>query len=82
MMSAYSAASHGHGHPRILATLEAQARQLAVPSRAFFNDRLGPFLEELCTSQLMGRHEQSEIANNRDCKKLEVPPGSTLSARS
>ena len=34
MMSAYSAASHGHGHPRILAALEAQAKRLAVPSRA------------------------------------------------
>ena len=48
MMSAYSAASHGHAHPRILAALEAQAKRLAVPSRAFFNDRLGPFLAELC----------------------------------
>ena len=48
MMSAYSAVSHGHGHPRILAVLEAQARRLAVPSRAFYNDRLGPFLEKLC----------------------------------
>jgi len=48
MMSAYSAASHGHGHPRILATLKAQAERLAVPSRAYFNDRLGPFLEQLC----------------------------------
>src|ERR1700722_15150602 len=48
MMSAYSAVSHGHGHPRILAALEAQARRLAVPSRAFYNDRLGPFLEKLC----------------------------------
>jgi ornithine--oxo-acid transaminase len=48
MMSAYSAASHGHGHPRILAALEAQARRLAVPSRAYYNDRLGPFLEEIC----------------------------------
>jgi ornithine--oxo-acid transaminase len=48
MMSAYSAASHGHGHPRILAALEAQAKRLAVPSRAFYNDRLGPFLEEIC----------------------------------
>ena len=35
MMSAYSAASHGHGHPRILAALEKQARRLAVPSRAY-----------------------------------------------
>ena len=48
MMSAYSAASHGHAHPRILDALAAQAGRLAVPSRAYFNDRLGPFLAELC----------------------------------
>ncbi|MFL6797613.1 MAG: ornithine--oxo-acid transaminase [Xanthobacteraceae bacterium] len=48
MMSAYSAASHGHAHPRILAALTAQAHRLAVPSRAYHNDRLGPFLQELC----------------------------------
>src|SRR5499427_3784921 len=48
MMSAYSAASHGHAHPRIVAALTAQAQRLAVPSRAYYNDRLGPFLEELC----------------------------------
>jgi ornithine--oxo-acid transaminase len=48
MMSAYSAASHGHGHPRILAALKTQAERLAVPSRAYYNDRLGPFLQELC----------------------------------
>jgi ornithine--oxo-acid transaminase len=47
MMSAYSAASHGHAHPRIVAALEEQARQLAVPSRAYYSDRLGPFLAEL-----------------------------------
>jgi ornithine--oxo-acid transaminase len=52
MMSAYSAVSHGHAHPRILAALDAQARRLAVPSRAFYNDRLAPFLEKLC--QLTG----------------------------
>src|SRR5262245_6708351 len=44
MMSAYSAASHGHGHPRILGALTAQAKRLAVPSRAYYSDRLGPFL--------------------------------------
>jgi ornithine--oxo-acid transaminase len=48
MMSAYSAASHGHGHPRILAALTTQALRLAVPSRAYYNDRLGPFLKEIC----------------------------------
>jgi ornithine--oxo-acid transaminase len=31
-----------------LAALDAQARRLAVPSRAFYSDRLGPFLEKLC----------------------------------
>jgi ornithine--oxo-acid transaminase len=48
MMSAYSAVSHGHAHPRILAALEGQARRLAVSSRAYHSDRLGPFLEKLC----------------------------------
>ncbi len=48
MMSAYSAVSHGHGHPRILAALTAQAQRLAVPSRAYYSDKLGPFLAELC----------------------------------
>ena len=48
MMSAYSAASHGHAHPRILVALTEQAQRLAVPSRAYYNDRLGPFLAELC----------------------------------
>jgi ornithine--oxo-acid transaminase len=48
MMSAYSAVSLGHGHPRILAALEHQARRLAVPSRAYYGETLGPFLAELC----------------------------------
>src|SRR5262249_48593487 len=48
MMSAYSAASHGHAHPRIIGALNSQALRLAVPSRAYFNDRLGPFLREIC----------------------------------
>ena len=48
MMSAYSAASHGHAHPRILASLNAQAQRLAMPSRAFYNELLAPLLAELC----------------------------------
>jgi len=49
LMSAYSAVSHGHSHPRLVAALHEQARLLAVPSRAFRTDTLGPFLEELVT---------------------------------
>ena len=48
MMSAYSAVSLGHGHPRILAALAGQAARLAVTSRAYHSDRLGPFLARLC----------------------------------
>jgi ornithine--oxo-acid transaminase len=48
MMSAYSAVSHGHAHPRILAALTAQAGRLAVASRAFHSETLGPFLAKLC----------------------------------
>jgi ornithine--oxo-acid transaminase len=47
MMSAYSAVSHGHCHPRLLRVLNEQARTLAVASRAYHTDRLTPFLEKL-----------------------------------
>jgi ornithine--oxo-acid transaminase len=47
MMSAYSAVSFGHGHPKLLAALTAQASQLAVTSRAFHTDQLGSFLKAI-----------------------------------
>ena len=47
MMSAYSAVSTGHSHPRLVARLVEQAGQLAVPSRAFMNDKLGPLMQRL-----------------------------------
>ncbi|MEM9287982.1 MAG: ornithine--oxo-acid transaminase [Pseudomonadota bacterium] len=49
MMSAYSAVSHGHGHPRIKQALVEQLDRVAVTSRAFYTDQLGPFLEKLCS---------------------------------
>jgi ornithine--oxo-acid transaminase len=48
MMSAYSAVSLGHAHPRILRVLNEQAAQLCVVSRAFYSNRLGPFLKRAC----------------------------------
>jgi len=53
MMSAYSAVSHGHGHPRLLKALERQAKALCIVSRAFHSDKLAPFLEKLCTISKM-----------------------------
>lgn len=49
MMGAYSAASFGHCHPRLVQALTDQARQLDTISRAYFNDRLGAFLGRACT---------------------------------
>ncbi len=45
MMSAYSAVSHGHSHPELLKVLHEQSSQLALTSRAFYTDTLGPYLE-------------------------------------
>jgi len=47
-LSCYSAVSHGHRHPRIVAAMTEQAERLTLTSRAFHNDQLGPFLQELC----------------------------------
>ncbi|MCL4799678.1 MAG: ornithine--oxo-acid transaminase [Burkholderiales bacterium] len=55
MMSAYSAVSLGHGHPRVLAALDRQARTLAVTSRAYYNDRLPAFLARVCRMTGMDR---------------------------
>ncbi|HYM48407.1 MAG TPA: ornithine--oxo-acid transaminase [Burkholderiaceae bacterium] len=46
-MSAYSAVSHGHAHPRLVAALTEQARRVAVTSRAYHSTGLGPFLAKL-----------------------------------
>ena len=48
MMSAYSAVSHGHANPRLVAALEKQASTLNIVSRAFYTDKLGPFLKLAC----------------------------------
>lgn len=47
MMSGYSAVSLGHGHPKILEAMTRQAARLAVASRAYHADTLGPFLERV-----------------------------------
>ena len=46
-LSAYSAVNQGHGHPRIVAALIEQAEKLALTSRAFRNDQLPLFYQDL-----------------------------------
>jgi ornithine--oxo-acid transaminase len=48
MLSAYSAVNQGHAHPKIVQALIDQAKRLPLTSRAFHNDRMGPFLKRLC----------------------------------
>ena len=47
-LSAYSAVNQGHCHPKIFAAMTRQASMLTLTSRAFRNDQLAPFYEELC----------------------------------
>jgi ornithine--oxo-acid transaminase len=47
-LSSYSAVNQGHCHPKILAALTEQAAKLTITSRAFRNDQLPLFYEELC----------------------------------
>ena len=42
-LSAYSAVNQGHCHPKIIDALTEQAQTLTLTSRAFFNDKLGPY---------------------------------------
>ena len=53
LLSAYSALNFGHGHPAILAAAREQLERMTLTSRAFHNDRLGPFAAAL--AQLCGK---------------------------
>ncbi len=55
-LSAYSALNFGHRHPQLVAATLEQLGRLTLTSRAFHNDQLGSFCEELarfCGKQLV-----------------------------
>lgn len=54
-LSAYSAVNQGHCHPAILKALKEQAEKLTLTSRAFRNDQLAGFYEDIC--DLTGSHK-------------------------
>ncbi|WP_316219034.1 ornithine--oxo-acid transaminase [Bradyrhizobium sp. SZCCHNR2026] len=54
-LSAYSAVNQGHCHPKILTAMIEQAGRLTLTSRAFHNDQLAPFYEEIAA--LTGAHK-------------------------
>ena len=53
MLSAYSAVSHGHRHPRIIEAAKKQLDKVTLVSRAFHSEVLGEFYESL--SSLTGK---------------------------
>ncbi|MFW6040305.1 MAG: ornithine--oxo-acid transaminase [Thermoplasmatota archaeon] len=55
MLSAYSAVSHGHCHPKVVETLKNQAEKVTLTSRAFMNDKLGLFYEKV--SMITGKEK-------------------------
>ncbi len=55
MLSAYSAVSHGHCHPKVIKTLKDQADKVTLTSRAFMNDQLGLFYKKV--SELTGKEK-------------------------
>ena len=47
-LAAYSAVNQGHCHPRLVKVMAEQMCRVALTSRAFRNDQLGPFCKEIC----------------------------------
>lgn len=48
MLSSYSAINQGHLHPKIVKAATDQLERVSLTSRAFSNDKMGPFLKKLC----------------------------------
>ncbi len=47
MLAAYSAINFGHGNAELIAAAKTQLDRVTLTSRAFHNDQLGPFCQEL-----------------------------------
>ena len=86
MMSAYSAASFGHLHPRLVHALKNQLERLDIVSRAYYSDNLGLFCEELaglagleaCLPMNTGAEAVEtaiKAARRNGCDRLSIPEG-------
>lgn len=68
MMSAYSAVSHGHCHPKLIQALQTQANTLTIVSRAFYTDQLGSFLKKICEIT----HQEKALPMNTGAEAVET----------
>ena len=67
-LSAYSAVNQGHCHPKIREAMLEQASRLTLTSRAFRNDQLAPFYQEICaltnTSKVLPMNSGAEAVES------------------
>src|SRR5258707_11535264 len=69
-LSAYSALNQGHCHPKILAAMVEQAGRLTLTSRAFHNDQLAPFYEEI--AELTNSHKVLPMNSGAEAVKSAI----------
>lgn len=55
MLSSYSALNQGHRHPKIIQAAKDQLDRVTLTSRAFHNDKLGPFCKKI--AELTGKEK-------------------------
>ncbi len=67
-LAAYSAVNQGHCHPKIYQAMIDQAKRLTLTSRAFHNDQLAPFYQEVCeltnTSKVLPMNSGAEAVES------------------
>ena len=68
MLAAYSALNFGHRHPDLVRAAKDQLDTLTLTSRAFHNDRFGPFCEQL--AELCGK--DMVLAMNSGAEAVET----------
>ncbi len=68
MVSAYSAVSHGHSHPKLIEVIHEQSKKLSITSRAFYTEPFADFLEKL--SNLSGF--ESVLTMNTGAEAVET----------
>ncbi|MFX0113378.1 MAG: ornithine--oxo-acid transaminase [Candidatus Hodarchaeota archaeon] len=69
-LSSYSAVNQGHLHPHIVKAVKDQAERVALTSRAFYNDRLGPFLKHLL--DICGENFDMALPMNTGAEAVET----------
>jgi ornithine--oxo-acid transaminase len=72
-LSAYSALNQGHCHPRIFAAMVEQAQCLTLSSRAFRNDQLALFYEDL--AKLTGSHKILPMNSGAEAVESAIKAG-------